>query len=239
MGSNFTSTELRNRVYEEIIEIVSQRLVYRPCTEVAGSHRNLPRSTDKLMVPFLSLTQSCQQIRAELRTWWLKSMTICMQGLQAYLRAFIEVPRVPISIAAQTFQATVGVIRIKAAACTEVDLVLLLKIKTLQPSLPIHVDFDSDYAQCHDSFVAMFDNQHSTWLRWIRNGIIRQARITTRSSSSARPHYPITLNLVLHRKHAVPWLGPVKSSCSVSETRLLDKTGLGIPGLSVVCGVVD
>jgi hypothetical protein len=201
------------------------------------------------MVPFLSLTQSCRQIRTEFRTWWLEQLTVSMHNIHAYLRAFFAILQVPSVILNQAVQVNTTSIRINAAACNA-DLVPLLKMRALQPNISIFVDWDSDYAHCSEPWSAMFNNENSTWLRWITDGTIRQARVTTRSmSATVASRYPravchtyrrrFELYLVLHRKDARHWLGSTGRGNRVYRSELLERVGLLNQEIFVTWGVVD
>ncbi|KAF2827903.1 hypothetical protein CC86DRAFT_454646 [Ophiobolus disseminans] len=131
--------ELRNRYYEMSMENTQsqvRRANVRPRSNSAHLPpytaqrrlRHVPNSIGKLRIHSIRLTQVCQQIRSEFRPMRLRTHTIGLCGVQVYVYAFIEQPRTNWTRAFDSFQKSVGLLRIHVLPTTEIDILTLLRL---------------------------------------------------------------------------------------------------------------
>lgn len=177
--------------------------------EQVQTGQDYTRSHGKLCARYLGLTQTCRQIQFEFRMWWLSSMTVLLSDVQPFFRAFIERFKTPLKEASKAFQAAGGNLNILGSWCGDVDLLHLLKLKAIEPKTPISITWEEGPLQrCSKGFDMILANQNSVWLRWIKNGTLKGARVmfVTGTSRSGGPHKII--RLVLGKQHVDNWMGP-------------------------------
>lgn len=201
------SLELRNNIYQYAYEDTYSSFPTISFRTEQDSRRRRPSNSKKdlRIIPYLGLVQSCVQIRAEFRAWWLSALKIPLCALNRYLSVFLPRPLKKNKTLFEAYGNASGTLRIflrrDELECR--DILRLIKYKVQCPNYTIAFKsmfgVSSDQVQGLDQLV---NNRHPVWLRWVRANVISQVRIQLNETT----YEPRTVTLVLKERFAPAWM---------------------------------
>jgi hypothetical protein len=158
------------------------------------------------MPPFLGLTQICRQIRSEYRPWYISRPKVCVGDIQLCIHAFNQHPNTDWKNAFDAY--VLRSITVVTSSCGIMDLLPLLRLQVLHPSIGINVESaEPRYTNSIEPLQQILNNESKLWLRWIKTGAMEQARLKV-FRHSRQPRQPlgyvahIRLHVVLRRQDA-------------------------------------
>ncbi|KAH8728972.1 hypothetical protein GQ44DRAFT_501154 [Phaeosphaeriaceae sp. PMI808] len=230
--------ELRNQVYEHAIN-----QTYRYFPPISPNSRPRPRrgrskgapeavlSTDDqlLPIPFLSLAQTCSQLRSEFRPAWLSTHKIPMYTLDRYLKAFFPAPDPRASLEAQRRMATQysdsGSLRlwIRMSELSDTDIMGLLRHVTRFPKLTITCEAHPHTmpVQWLGALQGIIRNKNDVWVKAIVQKHISQVRVKM-VNNAGRP-----VRIVMKERYAPQWMRPLIAPDSLIPEGYVASLGLG------------
>lgn len=190
--------------------------------------KKTPSRTKKFLpkngrIPFISLTQTCRQIRSEFLPLWVQSHRPDLYELPKYLSLFFRKPAKKDVQQYEAYFQRAGelniLLSVERLGHTEPDVLRLLKLKADLPdytvsfhSLPMPIlKHNLDY---------LVNNQNPEWLRWIRGNRISQVRI---GSGITRWNFHIVVN----ERWAEQWMKPWFQGGTAKKDEFCEKLGLG------------
>jgi hypothetical protein len=192
------------------MEDVSQQVISRdgPIKVTVTRARGLrllnrvPYAQNKIrMPPFLGLTQTCRQIRSEYRPWYISRPKVCVGDIQLYIHAFIQHSKTDWKNAFDAY--ALRSITAVTSSCGKMDLLPLLRLQVLHPSIVINVEYPNSIEPVQQ----ILNNESELWLSWIKTGAMEQAQLKI-FRHFRQPRQPlgsiahIRLHVVLRRQDA-------------------------------------
>lgn len=185
-STDLYSIELRNMVYDfAIINLRNTSIRHSSSSpQSKPSSRQIPKrirtvTSDKLVIPYVGLTQTCRTLRWEFRDRWLSNLTILTWAIQVYVFAFIERLKTPLLRAFNGLPLNLLRIEILDTKVDgEVDLLSLALLKEKRPKLDISIVLQNQGEVPSNALMRLLENKEKDWLRGITGGGITHIRVS-------------------------------------------------------------